>query len=216
MQAWPNEWSNAGRLADFELVTPPNARTEHADVRAVDVERDSQFVAAVSDVMNVTGRNERGDATDRIDGVTSHNQVLIRTFTGHFVNGFIFLPAVDAHHAPRNMIVNRRRLTRPPDERDDGEAAIGFDVQNVLPVFFFAGGDLFWPEKILQVETGPQKVGYGRAYFRRIVLGLHNLAHRLDQVTQGQAEGLNTGGAFHDANFSRIQFSTRARHAEFA
>ena len=50
------------------------------------------------------------------------------------------------------MIMNRRSLPRQPHERSNGEAAIRFYMQHVLPVVSGVGFLLFRREQIIDLE----------------------------------------------------------------
>ena len=63
-------------------------------------------------------------------------------------------PAVDADDAPRDVVVDRRPLAGPPDERDDREAAAARDVQQVLAVAVGAGSLVLGREPAVLREQG--------------------------------------------------------------
>ena len=106
--------------------------------------------------MNVAGRNERDDGADGIDGVIGDDEVTIRFVVYETVGGLIFLAAMDADDAPRNVIVNGGFLSGQPDERDDGETPVGFDMEEVATVFALVGRHLFRGEKVRRFEIGQE------------------------------------------------------------
>ncbi len=108
------------------------------------MKRNRNTGSAILDVMDVTGRQQRGHRLCRIDPASDRNEVRVRIAAAQFVHGFVFLTKVNSDHAPRHVIVHRSALARQPDERDNRETSVRLDVQDVLPVIGFARIKLPW------------------------------------------------------------------------
>jgi hypothetical protein len=140
------------------------------------VERNRQALTVVRDVMNVARRDERDDRARGTHGAPGDYQVWIGVGAGDFINGLVFFSPVHADDTPGDVIVNRRRLTRQPDERDDGEAAIRFDMQNVLAIFYLVGLELLGAEKVLASEIRLKEIGHGGTNSFSLGFGFHDSA----------------------------------------
>ena len=165
-----------------EIVAPPDAGAEKADIGAVNVERDRQFPPGVFDMMNVARRNQSGDGPDWVSSVAGDNEMRIGRTPFQAINRFVFRAAVDADDTPGNMVVNGRGLARKPDQRNDGKTPIGFNVQDVLAIGFLAGNQLLAGQEIVRAQTGSEQIGHERPDASRTIFRTDRAANGSDQV----------------------------------
>lgn len=121
------------------------------------MQRNRQLVAAVLDVVDIAGRDKRHDRSGRTHVMSGYNQMRnISIIINPVIDGLILLAAMDAHHAPGNVVVNRSRLIRQPNERCDGEAAIRLHMENVLPIAFACRRHLLRGKEVAGPEVRPE------------------------------------------------------------
>src|SRR5262249_17781080 len=123
-----------------QVVVPPNARADTGNVGPVDVDRDRGAVADVADPMNVSRRREAADVAGLVGTAPSPDEARAAIVEPEQL--LVLRALNDSEHAPRDVIVDRRRLPGPPDEGDDREGAVGLGVDHVAPVAVRVPGPL--------------------------------------------------------------------------
>ena len=145
-----------GSRANRQVVATTNARPQFRDIRAVHVKRNCQTVPPVRDRVDISGWGERHGGTSFVYRASNLDQRIDAVLRHDPVAGFKLTTAVDTNDAPRDMIVNRSRLTREPYETDDRKTAVGFYVEHVLPVSKWVGRALLGQQKIFRRKIPPQ------------------------------------------------------------
>src|SRR3954469_6255861 len=129
--------TSGGRGADdLEVVVAAvDARAEHLDVRAVDVDRDRDLAPRRRDRVNVAvGRDQGLDVAARGEHRARRPEPARAARLDKLEALLALDAAVDAHDAPRDVVVDGGALAGPPHERDHGQPAARRDVEEVLAV----------------------------------------------------------------------------------
>src|ERR687896_1221788 len=96
------------------VVVAAGTGADAGDVGAVDVDGDRRRLAGVVHAVDVAGRRESADVADQV--LVAADQVQVG------VEQLLVLDALDdAERAPRDVVVDARELTGPPDQGDDRE-----------------------------------------------------------------------------------------------
>jgi hypothetical protein len=127
------------------VVIAADAGTDAGQVGAVDVDRDGGDVADVADPVDVAWRRKAAYVAGIVVSYAELAELLVEQF-------LVFDALDDAEYAPADVVVDSGDLAGSPDQGDDGERAVRFDVQYVGAV----------PIRVTQLLGGGEDVRSGK------------------------------------------------------
>jgi hypothetical protein len=107
--------------------------------------------------------------------------------------GLFFHADVSADDAPRDVVVDARFLAGQPDQRDDGEAAVGFHVQDVLAVVVRVGFAVLGVQQCRIGEVAGEGFGDPCGDSGVVTARVHGGADGADETSGGGGEQTRHG-----------------------
>ena len=127
------------------------------------------------------GGNNPATIADVSDRRTGLDELIVGC---ELVAGLVLGAQVDADDAPREVVVDRSRLARQPDERHQGEAAVRRRVEQVLAIGLRVADQLVGSQQVRCPQSGLQ----GRRDGVDLVLARLGDVHRVVEVVDQRAE----------------------------
>jgi hypothetical protein len=176
------------------------------------MDRDRGVIAHVTDAVNVARWREAVHVSgsvrtgSRLDEASS---LLVEC------EELLVLDALnDSEHAPRHVVVNRRHLSRPPDQRHDREASVGLGVERVAAVALRVTDPLLGGEHIGRREMAPHLSRDEPGGLPPVGVPVDDGADRAHQLVQARGRD-RSAVAHHDSSPSSLDHEAAENSSPF-